>query len=206
MLRPFGIALLAVFIAFIGVPPPASASSTLTCEASSAPGLCLDLSPDHASVGTKVVLRARITSHQLGWSQDLRHPAYFTLMRDFPKCELLVELSKAFVRVDPDTQRVYGSFIVGDRGSCFQPRPNEPRHHSVSPGQYALVIGAHTSFVADFTVTRGDGIERKGLPQTGNAVSKLTVMGWFGIVLILVGAALKRSSARWRPGDLNWQF
>jgi hypothetical protein len=190
---------IAVFLVLLVYEPQVSHASDHQsfCSAATHHGLCLQLVPERGPVGTKVDLRGRIVSHQQLWRSQFNHPAYFTLIRDLHprvRCELLASLPKATVSINPSNNRVHGSFIVGERGDCFQPQANDPDRYRVLPGRYGLTIGAHTTTVGHFMVTTAP--TKATLPHTGIPLRSTLPISGVAIALLIVGTLLLRASRR----------
>ena len=67
---------------------------------------------------------------------------------DLPGCELIGAPTDATVTVSPSGS-LSGSFTLPGAGGCFQQTVTKP----LSPGQYQVLLGGHTSNLGTFTVT-----------------------------------------------------
>jgi hypothetical protein len=158
-----------VIAAVLGVAASIALSFT-TAGAQSTPQF--KLTPASGPVGTTVHFTGRVDPSEI---EAFRKPAYFTLLKELPTCELLVDIHNPRISVD-DGGTVSGSFEVGGTGSCFQ---QDHASRAVVTGQYNLVIAEHASFVGAFVITSGSRSA-----HTGGMSLTLIVAG---ILLIAVG-------------------
>lgn len=143
------------------------------------------LSRSSGAAGTTVQFEGHVPPDQ---AAEYRSPPYFALDRLIDsRCELIVDLPNKHISVS-DAGDVSGSFIVGGVGGCFQ---GDGSLRSALPGEYALIIGPHASFVARFTITPASALPRTGTPSTtGVALAAASLI--LGTALVVIGTTDSR--------------
>lgn len=103
--------------------------------------------PDSGPAGTHVQVTG---SGFLGQAeQTAQNDAYgFNLLIELPGCELIGAPTDAAVAVS-SSGSLSGSFTVPTTGGCFQQMVTK----ALTPGQYQVLLGAHTANLGTFTVT-----------------------------------------------------
>jgi len=133
--------------------PPASTTTTATpastqhVEYGGVTPVTVTYDPDSGPPGTHVQVTGSGFVGQSG--QIAQNDAYrFNLLIELSACELIGAPTDAMVSVSP-SGGLSGSFTVPSTGGCFQQMVTKP----LSPGQYQMLLGAHTANLGTFTVT-----------------------------------------------------
>lgn len=106
-------------------------------------------SPSSGRPGARVGVTGSGFVGQAG--QIAQNDAYrFNLQIELPGCELIAQPSNATGTVS-SSGALSGSFTVPSTGECFQQSVDKP----LSPGQYTVLLGAHTASLGIFTITGG---------------------------------------------------